>query len=108
MTYWILPGNNVVLENILKSADIFGEEKRVKRSSRERGAALVGAKTVKGPSPERASTRPAAFNAATNVANSGLAPTAISTMFFFASPWEPPIIIDILDKDLCQNALSSS
>ena len=39
-------------------------------------AELVGANTVKGPSPARVSTRSAAFTAANNVENSGEATTS--------------------------------
>ena len=42
-------------------------------------AALVGAKTVNGPGPDRVSTRPAAFTAVTSVDRSGT-PTAVATM----------------------------
>ena len=44
-------------------------------------ASLVGANTVKGPSPARVSTRPAALTAAKRVDNCGVA-MASSAMFF--------------------------
>ena len=47
-------------------------------------AALVGAKTVNGPSPLSVSASPAAFTAVTNVLKSGF-PAAISTMFCVGS-----------------------
>ena len=49
-------------------------------------------KTVSGPSPERASTKPAAVTAATRVEKSGL-PTAMSTI-----PWHSGMDIDISCK----------
>ena len=54
-------------------------------------AALVGANTVKGPSPCRVSTRPAACTAATSVVWS-FEFTAFSTMFLSANIAAPPTI----------------
>lgn len=65
-------------------------------------AALVGANTVKGPSAERASARPAALIAATSVEKSGL-PAAMATMV------SPPDALGMgMAADLWQEGAGSS
>ena len=54
-------------------------------------AALVGAKTVKGPGPDSVSTRPAAFTAATSVVRL-LAAEAFWTMVLLGDIGAPPTI----------------
>src|SRR5690606_8763764 len=54
-------------------------------------ASLVGARTVKGPAPDRVSTRPAALTAATSVVWSAEL-TAFSMMFLSANMAAPPTI----------------
>ena len=54
-------------------------------------AAFVGANTVKGPGPDRVSTRPAAFTAATSVVRV-LACEAFSTIVLLAIMGAPPTI----------------